>query len=435
MKNHFLVFALSLLVGIPSLFAQEKTALRCGRLITGNEGEVWTDRVILVEGERIVAIGGSELLSEDYPLIDLSDYTVLPGLIDAHTHPLIYGSDYQVNHLKGSSAFNALRGLKTVQTWLSEGWTTIRIAGDADVQYAHLEIRDAINKGLFEGPRIQAAGHYISITGGGGDINFLGPEQSILADGLIVDGVADMRKAVRKELKYGSDWIKVLVTGAFMSAGDNPQNVHFSEEELRVLMEEAKRRGVPVMAHAHSTAGINQAIKLGVRSIEHGTFLSDESIDLFLEYDTYLIPTIYLGEYAISNWDGESAQAKSVALHKKYQQSTNEMYRKAISRGVKIGVGSDNVGFPPNFAANEFGQLVKLGMTPLQAIQAGTKVNAALLGMSQDIGTLEIGKFADIIATKKNPLDDIDELTRVAFVMKGGKIIRNLPDTAHPAIN
>ncbi|WP_100630217.1 metal-dependent hydrolase family protein [Algoriphagus formosus] len=403
--------------------AQEKTAILCGKLITASNDQVLNNQVILIEGERIVAVGDQSLLSEEYTLIDLSEYTVLPGLIDAHVHPLIYGSAYQTNFLKGSSAFNALRGLKTVQTWLKEGWTTLRIAGDADVQYAHLEIRDAINQGMFEGPRIYGAGHYLSITGGGGDINNFSPEQKLIADGLVVDGVDEVRKAVRQELKNGSDWIKVLVTGAFMSAGDNPQNVHFSEEELQTVIQEAERRGVPVMAHAHSTEGINMAIRMGVRSIEHGTFLSDESIDLFLEHGTYLIPTIYIGEYAVNNWDGDPAQAKSVALHKKYQEPTNRMYKKAIERGVKIGIGSDNVGFPPNFAANEFGELVKLGMSPMKAIQAGTRVNAELLGKDQEIGTIESGKFADIIATKDNPLDDIYELTRVKFVMKGGKVI------------
>ncbi|MGM0945847.1 MAG: amidohydrolase family protein [Bacteroidota bacterium] len=406
-----------------TLLSQSTKAILCGKLITANNDQVLEDQVIVVKGDRITAIGGKELLSDEYTLIDLSDYTILPGLIDAHVHPLIYGSEYQTNFLKGSSAFNALRGLKTVQTWLKEGWTTLRIAGDADVEYAHLEIRDAINRGLFDGPRIFGAGHYLSITGGGGDINYFSSEQKLIADGLVVDGVDEVRKAVRQELKNGSDWIKVLVTGAFMSAGDNPQNVHFSDEELKTVIEEAGRRGVPVMAHAHSTEGINTAIRMGVRSIEHGTFLSDESINLFLEHGTYLIPTIYIGEYAVTNWDGDPAQAKSVELHKKYQEPTNKMYKKAIERGVKIGVGSDNVGFPPNFAANEFGELVKLGMSPMQAIQAGTRVNAELLGKEKEIGTIELGKFADIIATKNNPLDDIYELTKVKFVMKGGKVI------------
>ena len=421
-----LLIALMISVFSGVLNAQNKTAIICGTLISAADDTVQDNMVIVIDGKRIVEIGTKEILRSEYKIIDLTDYTVLPGLIDAHVHPLIYGDDYQGNHLKGSSAFNALRGLKTVQNWLDEGWTSIRIAGDADTQYAHFEIRDAINNGLFDGPRIFGAGHYLSVTGGGGDINFVSPEQSIIADGLIVDGKLEIQKAIRNEIKNGSDWIKILITGAFMSEGDNPQNVHFSDEEIIAAVEEASRRNVPIMAHAHATEGINKAIKFGVRSIEHGTFLSDESIDLFLEHDVYLIPTVYIGEYMLQEWENSVAQAKSYALTKKYRDTYWAMYKKAIMRGVKVGVGSDNVGFPPNFAANEFKALVDLGMSPMQAIQAGTKVNAELLMKERDIGTIEVGKLADIIATQKNPINDISELTRVKFVMKGGKIIKTI---------
>lgn len=408
------------------LTAQDKTAIICGKLITAEDNKVYTNMVVVIDAERIVEIGTQDIIQSDYKIIDLTGYTVLPGLIDAHVHPLIYGDDYQVNHLKGSSAYNALRGLKTVQNWLNEGWTSIRIAGDADTQYAHFEIRDAINADLFDGPRIFGAGHYLSVTGGGGDINFIAPEQSVIAEGLVVDGKDEIQKAIREEIKYGSDWIKLLVTGAFMSEGDNPQNVQFSDQEIIAAVEEAKRRDVPVMAHAHATEGINKAIKFGVRSIEHGTFMNDESIDLFLEYDVFLIPTVYIGEYGLETWKDSKAQVKMYELTKKYREGYWKMYGKAIKRGVKIGVGSDNVGFPPNFAAKEFQVLVELGMSPLQAILAGTKVNAELLMMDDEIGSIKVGKLADIIATKKNPLDDISELTRVEFVMKGGKIIKTI---------
>lgn len=407
-------------------FAQEKTAILCGNLITAEAKEVQTNTVIIVQADKIVEIGSQDIIKPNYKMIDLRDFTVLPGLIDAHVHPLIYGDDYQVNHLKGSSAFNALRGLKTVQNWLSEGWTSMRVAGDVDIQYAHFEIRDAINKGLFKGPRLFGAGHYLSVTGGGGDINFISPEQSVIPDGLIVDGKDEIQKAIRKEIKNGSDWIKLLVSGAFMSEGDNPQNVHFSDDEIIAAVEEAKRRGVPVMAHAHATEGINKSIKFGVRSIEHGTFLDDESIRLFLKHDVFLIPTLSVGEYSLKAYKDSEAQSKNYKLKKKYRSSSLKMIRKAIEKGVKIGVGSDNVGFPANFAANEFRILVELGMSPLQAILSGTMVNAELLMMEDKIGSIKVGKFADIIATKGNPLDDITELKRVKFVMKGGKVIKKI---------
>jgi len=419
-----LLLSISIILFSVASNAQEKTAIICGKLITAEDNEVYNNTVIIIEADKIVEIGTRDIIKPDYKRIDLTGYTVLPGLIDAHVHPLIYGDDYQVNHLKGSSAFNALRGLKTVQNWLNEGWTSIRVAGDADTQYAHFEIRDVINAGLFDGPRIYGAGHYLSVTGGGGDINFFSPDQSVIADGLVVDGVDEIQKAIREEIKYGSDWIKLLVTGAFMSEGDDPKNVQFSDEEIIAAVEEAKRRGVPVMAHAHATEGINKAIKFGARSIEHGTFLNDESIDLFLEYDVFLIPTVSVGEYGLETWKDSKAQAKMYELTKKFREDSWKMYSKAIERGVKIGVGSDNVGFPPNFAATEFRLLVKLGMTPLQAIMAGTKVNAELLMRDDEIGSIKVGKLADIIATKENPLDDISELSRVEFVMKGGKVIK-----------
>lgn len=406
------------------LTAQGKTAIICGKLITGNDDTVQTNTVILIEGERIIDVGSQELIQADYNTIDLSEYTVLPGMIDAHVHPLIYGSEYQANHLKGSSAFNALRGLKTVQDWLRAGWTTLRIAGDADTKYAHFEIRDAINSGMFQGPRIYGAGHYLSITGGGGDINYISNEQTIIPDGLIVDGKQEMQKAIREEIKNGSDWIKLLVTGAFMSTGDNPKNIHFSDEELITAVDEANRRGIPVMMHAHAKEGIVKAIKFGARSIEHGTFLDEETIDLLLEHHTYLVPTLTVGTYFRLKDPGNVALTKTERSQKQFREDRMEMLRKAHKAGVKIGIGSDNVGFPGSFAANEFEEFVKFGMTPMEAIQAGTKLNAELLQKEKDIGTIEAGKYADIIATKISPLEDITELQRVQFVMKGGEIIK-----------
>jgi len=419
-----LILLFVLLLCSTFLSAQNKTAIICGKLITGNNDAVKSNAVILIEGERIIDVGSLELIQAGYNTIDLREYTVLPGLIDAHVHPLIYGSEYQTNHLKGSSAFNALRGLKTVQDWLKAGWTTLRIAGDADTKYAHFEIRDAINSGMFQGPRIYGAGHYLSVTGGGGDINYISNEQTIIPDGLIVDGKQEMQKAIRTEIKNGSDWIKLLVTGAFMSTGDNPKNIHFSDEELITAVDEANRRGVPVMMHAHAKEGIVKAIKFGARSIEHGTFLDEETIDLLLEYNTYLVPTLTVGTYFRLKDPGNVALTKTERSQKQFREDRMKMLAKAHKKGVKITIGSDNVGFPGSFAANEFEEFVKFGMTPMQAIHAGTKLNAELLKKEKDIGTIEIGKFADIIATKISPLDDITELQRVQFVMKGGEVIK-----------
>jgi imidazolonepropionase-like amidohydrolase len=402
------------------------TAIICGKLIDGTGDAPSMNRVIIIKNGKISAITLKNKIPANTAIIDLSGYTVLPGLIDAHVHPLIATDDYQVDHLRRSSADKALQGLKVVQELLYAGWTTLRIAGDADVHYAHFAIRDAINNGLFPGPRIYGAGHYISVTGGGGDINFIAPEQRVLADGLIIDGVDAMRNAVRKEIKHGSDWVKVLVTGAFMSAGDNPKDVHFSPEELKAVVEEANRRGIPVMSHAHSAEGIKMSIKAGVRSVEHGTFIDDEGIRMMVREGTYLIPTLAVGEYYLNEKPHTKALEKFIKLTKKYSGIQEKQVSNAIKAGVKICVGSDYVGFPPTYSAKEFSILVRLGMTPMQAILAGTLLNAELLGKKDEIGSLEAGKYADIIAVKGDPLKDISELERVKFVMKGGRVVKRL---------
>ncbi len=404
-----------------------RTAILCARLIDGVRDTAIEDAAVLIEGERIVAVGGREIVPEDARVIDLGDVTLLPGLIDAHSHPLLDSDDYQYRHLSRSSAYKALRALKAVRNTLAAGWTSIRIAGDADVHYAHLDLRRAIDEGLWSGPRIAGAGHYISNTGGGGDINFLSPEQDFQADGLVVDGADAMRKAVREEIKYGSDWIKLLVTGAFMSAADNPRDVHFSREELDVAIEEANRRGVPVMAHAHAAEGIKMAIRAGVRSIEHGTFIDDEGIRLAVEHGVYLVPTLYIGDYFIEKGSDGEWQEKSVELSKKYRDLHFEGVRKAIEAGVKVVVGVDlgGLAYPAEKNAREFAALVEAGMTPMQAIQAGTRVNAELLGWEDRVGTVEVGKLADLVAVPGDPLADIGLLQRVDFVMLGGAVIES----------
>ncbi|MVM34178.1 amidohydrolase family protein [Spirosoma sp. HMF4905] len=416
-----------IIVGLASTgLRAQKTAIVCKQLIDGT-GKVIQNAAIIIEADRIIAIGGKNNIPKGVPITDLGEYTVLPGLIDAHVHPFIDKDDYQVDHLRRSSAQKALEGLKNMQDLLYAGWTTLRIAGDADVAYAQFDIRNAINKGLFVGPHIFGAGHYISVTGGGGDINFLSYEQPIIADGLVANGPEEMRKAVREEIKHGSDWIKILVTGAFMTVGDNPQDVHFSDEELKAVMDEAARRHKPVMAHAHATEGIKMAIKAGVRSVEHGSYLDEEGINLMLQHGTYLVPTLAVGLFFQEKYFNSKALVKAVQLgkHDQAENVKNRMLSLAIQKGVKIALGTDNVGFPPTFPAREFAELVKLGMTPMQAILAGTKVNAEMMGKEKDLGTVEVGKLADLIAVKGDPLIDITELQRVKFVMIGGKPIKH----------
>ena len=400
-------------------------ALFADAIIDGEASEMITGKAILVEDGKITAILDASAVPAEVEAINLAGMTLMPGMINSHEHPLIYLDDYQNAHLQASSAYKALLGLKTMQRWLQQGWTTIRVMGDADVYYGNQDIRRAIEEGVFVGPRITGAAHYISITGGGGDANYFSPEQSLIADGLIADGPDEIRKAIRNEIKYGSDWIKLMVTGAFHSVGDDPRNVAFSPQELAVAMAEAARHHVPVAAHAHATAGINQAIIAGARSIEHGTYLDDLSMDLMVEHGTYYVPTIYVGDY-YAGTDKLLAQEKNDDVYLNYRDEWLRRIGKAHRQGVKIVVGVDLGGYAiaPHVYAREFATLVEAGLSPMQAIKAGTSVAAEMLGWNDRVGTLKAGKLADIIAVPGNPLEDISVLERPQFVMLGGKVVR-----------
>ena len=409
-----------------SITTSAEYALVADYVIDGKSDDPLKNKVILVSGKKIVSIIDIDAIPEKYTVINLPETTLMPGMVNAHEHPLLYQSDYQNGHLQASSAFKALIGLKTLQRLLASGWTSIRVMGDGDIYYANQDIRKAIDRDMFLGPRLTGAAHYISITGGGGDINYLSPEQAVIADGLIADGPHEIRKAIRQEIKFGSDWIKIMVTGAFMSVGDNPENVSFSPEELRAAVEEAARHNIPVAAHAHATEGINQAVIAGVRSIEHGSFLSEESIDLMVEYGTYLVPTIYVGDY-YANSGKLLAQSKNDDFYLAFRDDWLKMLGKAHRKGVKITVGSDLCGYEvaPHVCAREFDTLIEAGLSPMDAIKAGTSVGAELLQWDDMLGSLEPNKLADIIAVPGNPLEDISALESPRFVMKDGRIIVN----------
>ena len=381
--------------------------------------------MVLIEDDRIVAVGDRSIIPPGTEVIDLGNSTLLPGLINAHEHPLMYADDYQPAMLESSSAFKALMGLAGLQRLLLAGWTGVRVVGDADLYYANQDLRKVIDAGVFIGPHITGAAHYISITGGGGDINYLSPEQSVHPDGLIADGPDEIRKAVRTEIKYGSDWIKLLVTGSFQAVGDDPRNVSFSPEELLAAVQEADRHGIPVAAHAHAHAGIKQAIAAGVRSIEHGTYIDDEAIRMMVQAGTFLVPTIYLGDHYY-----ESQTLRSQEKNDSYVESGRATFLAAVGRahkaGVKVVIGLDmGAGAAdPSVYAREFAVFVEAGISAMDAIQAGTRVAAELLGWDDRLGTIEKNKLADIIAVPGNPLTDISALEDVSFVMIGGKIVK-----------
>jgi imidazolonepropionase-like amidohydrolase len=403
----------------------EPIALVAERVIDGVAERARTNTVVVVDGERIVAVGDRSVIPAGAKTIELPGRTLMPGLINAHEHPLMYADDYQNAHLQASSAYKALMGLAALQRQLLAGWTTVRVMGDADVYYANQDIRRTIEQGIFVGPRLTGAGHYLSITGGGGDVNYFSPEQKVIADGLVADGPEEIRKAIREEIKYGSDWIKLLVTGAYQSVGDDPRNVAFSPEEMKAAVEEAARHGVPVAAHAHAAEGIKQAVAAGVRSVEHGTFIDDEGIRMMAERGTFLVPTIYVGDY-YTEGDKLRAQDKQDDYAKNQRGKFLAAVGRAHEAGVKVGVGIDLGGYmtDPVVFCREMAVLVEAGFTPMEAIQAGTSVNAELLGWSDRVGSVQPGRLADLIAVAGNPIADMKALEQVEFVMIGGRVVK-----------
>jgi imidazolonepropionase-like amidohydrolase len=404
--------------------SKRQNALLPDRVIDGNSADAIENIAVIVDGPSITALVDRDAIPEGLEVIELAGMTLMPGMINCHEHPLMYADDYQSAHLHASSAYKALKGLASLQRLLLHGWTGVRVLGDIDVHYANQDIRRVIEEGVFTGPRMTGAGHYISITGGGGDINFVSPEQCLCTDGLIADGADEMLKAVRNEAKFGADWIKLLVTGAFMTVGDDPKNIAFSPDELRTAVEEANRLNLPVAVHAHATEGIKQAVRAGVRSIEHGTYLDEEAIELMVSHGTFLVPTIYIGDY-YGQTRKLRAQEKNDDYYREYRAKFLSMVGKAHAAGVRIAVGLDLGGYniDPVHFAREFAVLVEAGLTPMQSIQAGTRVAAELL-MWEKLGTIEEGQLADVIAVTGNPLEDISALEDVRFVMIDGKIVR-----------
>ncbi len=415
-----------IIIAMPLFSTADRIAIEADRIIDGIESVPTEYTVILVDGSEIIKVGGKELISKGSIHIRLPGTTLLPGLIDSHSHPLIHAQDYQLVHLQTSSAYKALKGMKSLQRLLAAGWTTVRVMGDSDIFYANQDIRRVIEEGVFEGPRIVGAAHYLSTTAGGGDIRFFSSEQNITPDGLIVDGVDEIRRAIRQEIKFGSDWIKLLVTGAFMSAGDNPNNVHFSAPELLAAVDEASRFGVPVAAHAHAAAGIRMAVEAGVRSIEHGTYIDNETMDLMSKRGTFLVPTLYIGD--VLGEEDSNFREKDINIAFKIHDQNEWLTRvgEAHRRGVKIAAGVDMGGYhhDPSESVREIAALIKAGLPPMAAIQSATSVGADLLNMSDQIGSLQPKKLADIIAVPGNPLAEISLLENVTFVMKGGVVIK-----------
>jgi imidazolonepropionase-like amidohydrolase len=399
--------------------------LKAGRMIDVRTGQVVENVVILVRGERIEAVGRDVAIPPDAEVIDLGRSTVLPGLMDMHTHltgdPSYGYSDHRLHEWPG---YAALVGAKNARRTLLAGFTTVRNVG-AD-EWADVALRDAIRNGLIPGPRLYVSAHAIGITGGHCDTNGYRPDawpEPGIERG-IVNGVDDAIKAVRYQIKYGADVIKICATGGVLSAGDAVGAPQLTLEEMTAIVQTAAWAERKVAAHAHGTEGIKMAVRAGVASIEHGSMLDEEAIRLMKERGTYLVPTLMAFEAVVSGARSGKLAPWSAKKALEIEPHARRSIQMAIRAGVNIAFGTDAGVFPHGENAGEFRLLVRAGMTPIQAIQSATIHAARLLGVEKDLGTIEPGKLADIIAVRGDPLEDITRLTQVEFVMKGGIIYK-----------
>jgi imidazolonepropionase-like amidohydrolase len=404
----------------------KRILIRAGRLVDVRSGRVLTDQAILIEGDRIKEVGSARAMASRAPagteIIDLSNATVLPGLIDAHTH--LTGNPDQIGYssLGISIPREALYGARNARLTLEAGFTTVRNVGAGG--YSDIALRDAIDAGDIPGPRMDASGPAIGVTGGHCDENLLAPEFHSTGDG-VADGVPAVMKKTREIVKYGASVIKVCATGGVLSKGDSPGAEQFSDEEIRAIVTEAHRLGRKVAAHAHGASGIKQAVLAGVDSIEHGSFINDEDIRLMKERGTYLVPTLYLGDWFMENAQKLNVPPFIMDKARAVMPVARLNIARAFKAGVKVAFGTDAAVYPHGLNAHEFAVMVKLGLTPIQAIQAATLNAADLLGWSDRIGAIEPGHFADIIAVRGDPVNDVTELEHVRFVMKGGMVVKN----------
>jgi imidazolonepropionase-like amidohydrolase len=398
-------------------------ALHAGHLLDVKTGKLLPDQTLVIEDGRIIGAGATAeaKIPADAVRIDLPNATVLPGLIDAHTH-LTMDPKFGYEQLAISVTRQGLIGARNARLTLLAGFTTVRNVG-AD-GYSDVALRDAINAGDVPGPRMLVSGPALGITGGHCDNNMLPFEYHAVGDG-VADGISAVQHKVRENIKYGADLIKVCATGGVLSLGDNPQASQYTLEEMKAIVADAHRLGRKVAAHAHGAEGIRWAAEAGVDSIEHGSYIDDAGIAAMKEHGTYLVPTLYLGDWMIDNAGLTRLPLPLLAKAQEVIPAARKNIAHAFASGVKVAFGTDAAVYPHGLNAHEFAVMVRLGLTPLQAIQAATVNAADLLGWSGKVGSLETGAWADIVAVDGDPLKDVTTLERVKFVMKGGEVVKN----------
>ena len=426
MNRFFKAVTLSaLLLATAGVLAQTpmRVVVHAGHVLDVKTGKLLADQLIVIEDGKILSMGAvaDTKAPADAERIDLPNATVLPGLIDAHTH-LTSDPKFGYERLAISVPREALIGAKNARTTLLAGFTTVRNVGASG--YTDVALRDAINAGDVPGPRMLVSGPPLGITGGHCDNNMLPFEYHAEGDG-VADGIAEVQHKVRQNIKYGSDLIKICATGGVLSLGDNPQHSQYTLEEMKAIVADAHRLGRKVAAHAHGAEGIRWAAEAGVDSIEHGPYIDDDGIAVMKRNGTYLVPTLYLGDWLIDNAPQTHMPPSILAKAKEVIPAARKNIAHAFASGVKVAFGTDAAVYPHGMNAHEFAVMVKLGLTPLQAIQAATVNAADLLGWSGKVGTLEPGAWADIVAVEGDPVKDVTTLEKVKFVMKGGEVVKN----------
>jgi imidazolonepropionase-like amidohydrolase len=401
-------------------------SIRCGALIEPETGQVRHDVLIVIQGDRITQVAENGKPAPDTAVINLSDHTCLPGLVDAHTHTLLQGDitaeDYDVQLLKESTAYRAILATRNAKRALNYGFTSIRDLETEGAGYADVDLKKAINNGVIPGPRMTVVGRAMDVTGAY-PLQGYNWEIQVPHGVQLVDGPDEARKAVREQISFGSDWIKVYSDRSYFLRPDGVLDdiPTFTLDELRAIVDEAHRERHKVASHAMALNGVHNSVEAGVDSIEHGVFISDADLKTMAQKGIYYIPTIFVAEYVAQGRANEGAKVwlDMIKVHA-------DTFNRALKAGVKIVFGTDVGGFDWSIdPAVEFPLMVKYGMTPIQAIRAATTTAAELLGMQKDIGSVSAGKFADIVAVKGDPLKDIGLLEKVDFVMKGGEIVKS----------
>jgi imidazolonepropionase-like amidohydrolase len=393
-------------------------------------GDLLRDRAVVVEGERIGAVVSAAEVPDGVPVRELPGLTLLPGLIDCHAH-LVGEEDSGHGYtelLTRTGAQEAMTGVRNARDTLHAGFTTVRDVGTYRA-FVDVALRDAIEAGWTPGPRMMCAGAYVSCTGGGGDISGLAPDADPLVPPElrvgVVDTVDDVRRAVRRILYGGADLIKLIATGAVMSDNGNPGVPELTEDQIRAAVEEAALHGAHVAAHAHGAEGIKRAVRGGVHSIEHGSLMDDEGVELMAEHRTWLVADIYDGDYIAEIGRRDGWKADVLRKNDETTQAQREMFEKCVKAGVRIAFGTDSGIYPHGWNARQLAYHVRHGQTPVEAIRSATVHAAELMGWPDRVGRIEPGLYADLIAVAGDPTDNVRLLEDVAFVMKGGEVVRD----------